>query len=109
MATYVLTPSIKEYGLFVKLAFGEQSFNDRKVVDAEAQALDLPTPGGVVALNGPCSWHVALTLGHVLAHRFEAVLAYEPPLNSYVCVIAHGGRITLGQVFPCDENGQPVL
>lgn len=101
MFTYIITKTAPDT-LTVK--FGADSHNGPKVIDAKAQleALDAngELNGELIKINGPASVPVAMTIGHVLAHRYQAVACFDPKQNHFVVAIAHGGKYAVGDVIP---------
>lgn len=111
MATYIIESPMNVLvsgrpATFLKVKFGEESHNDRKVIDADEQLTKLDEAGlggELVLVNGPASLPVAMTIAHHLAHRFGAVACFDPKPNHYVVAIAHGGERKVGDVIPAAD------
>ncbi len=102
MLTYLIEKT-DDSTLTVK--FGEDSLNDRKVVDALAQLdalkLDGSLAGGeLIKINGPASLPVAMVIAHSLCHLYQAVACFVPAEKRYIVAIAHGGKYAVGDVIP---------
>src|SRR3989338_10864155 len=82
----------------LRLAFGEPAQNDVIVRDAVAAVQALNLEGGkVIRLNGPASLPVAIAIGHVVAHLYGAVAAFDPKLGKYVVAVSHDPEFEIGQ------------
>jgi len=88
----------------LKVSFGAESENDRKVVDAKTQLDALAEAGELqgelIKINGPASLPVAMTIAHAVAHTFGAVACFDPKVGGYIVAIAHGGKYAVGDVIP---------
>ncbi|KKS93526.1 MAG: hypothetical protein UV70_C0009G0004 [Parcubacteria group bacterium GW2011_GWA2_43_13] len=84
----------------LRLAFGEPAQNDVIVRDAVAAVQALNLEGGkVIRLNGPASLPVAIAIGHVVAHLYGAVAAFDPKLGKYVVAVSHDPEFEIGQLI----------
>ncbi|MFH2019012.1 MAG: CRISPR-associated protein Csx3 [bacterium] len=103
--TYIVTLEKTEEGDLLKIRFGADSQNDKKVVDAQAQlealveSVDLGG-GEVIRVNGPASLPVAMTIAHAVGHIYQAVACNDPKVNGNVVAIAHGDKYAVGQTIP---------
>ncbi len=101
MPTYTITREPRADDIVsLKVAFGDQSTNDKIVVDAKKALDDLGDIGGrVCTINGPASLPVAFALCHGLAHRFGAVAVFDPKLGGYVVAVSHDPAYPVGHVI----------
>lgn len=95
----------------LRVAFGAESQNDNKVVDAKTQ-VDAIRESGVLTgdlllVNGPVSMPVAFVLAHGVGHLTAAIAAYDPKVGGegggYIVSIAHGGKYKIGQIIPARD------
>lgn len=100
MATYTISLN----GDVMKVSFGDPASNDQIVRDV-ATMLDAMKADGVIVggpvlkINGPASLPVAFVIAHAVLHIYGAVAIFDPKLQAYVVVVAHGAQYSVGDLI----------
>lgn len=102
MPSYLVEHS--EGVLTVAFAPDSPADNNVLVVDAAARIGELIKSGQVgggelIRVNGPASMPVAMVLAHAVCHLYQAVACFDPKLQQYVVVIAHGDLYRVGDLL----------
>lgn len=84
----------------IEIGFGAPAQNDEIVPDAVAAVMALPLRAGVgLHINGPITVPAAMAIAHSVGHRFPYIACYDPKIDAYVVVIAHGPDHRPGQLL----------
>lgn len=84
----------------LRLSFGNPAPNNQIVLDAIKRLDELDIGGGtLVKLNGPASLPVAIAIAHHIMHKFSYIGVYDPKLDMYVIVVAHGPEHKIGELI----------
>lgn len=89
----------------LKIGFGEPAQNT-EIVPFVHETMDRLVKSGafngvtMLKIDGPASLPVAMTIAHAVAHIVQAVGCFDPKLNGFVVVIAHGPTYHVGQLIP---------
>jgi len=101
MTTYNINIEKDKKGdTLLRLSFGKSALNDQIVRDAIKRLSELDISGGeLVKLNGPASLPVAIAIAHHIMHKFSYIGVYDPKLDKYVIVVAHGPVHKIGDLI----------
>lgn len=101
MATYNINMDQDHNGeTILRISFGESADNDKIVRDAIKRLDELEISGGkIVKINGPASLPVAIAIAHHILHKFSYIGVFDPKLNKYVIVVAHGPEFKAGDMI----------
>lgn len=91
-------------GNIMRLSFGEPASNDL-IVQEVLQSLNTMKTDGTLAggsllkINGPASLPIAFVIAHAVLHIYGAVAIFDPKLQKYVVVTAHGTDYKVGDLI----------
>jgi len=100
MATY----NISLDGDTMHIGFGEPASNDI-IVQEVATTLNRMKASGemmgghLLKITGPASLPVAFVIAHSVLHIYGAVAVFDPKLQRYVVVVAHGADHHVGDLI----------
>ncbi len=103
---------IQRRGRLLTVGFGTPSIDGGEIVhDAAARLTEMDkagelSGGGLIGLTGSMSVAVAMTVAHVLAHRFSAVAVRDPKMDvmgtgqhTYIVSISHDPKHPVGSLL----------
>lgn len=67
-------------------------------VAKEIERLDLPG-GRIIKICGAISPHAAMTVAHILGHKYSAVALYDPTTGEHVVTMSHNPEFPLGMII----------